>query len=116
MSIPLGFEKVVLTEAKGEQINLPQAFRGIVLTFSLQTVFVNVKNGLNRPISGLLVSTVFNGETLSGFTDSNGEIQILCNDFSTIRFTKEKSFQTLPYNRAIQGDLINYVFHVPLLE
>lgn len=116
MSLPSGYEGLILSGEQAAVTNLPLAFRGVVLSFSGETVFINVKNGLGKPIAGMEVSTPYSSNTLTGYTDSNGNIQILCDATGTISFRKDKIFRSLGYVRASQGALIKYVFNIPLLE
>jgi hypothetical protein len=108
-----GLEGIILSE--GVEF-VPVGLRGIILTFSDDTVFVNVKNGLGKPIEGMEVNTPYSSTTLTGYTDENGNMQILCDATGTISFSKDKTFRSLAYVRASQGALINYVFNVPMLE
>jgi len=114
--LPSGFEGLILSGAQAPVTNLPIGFKGIVLSFSEETVFISVVNGLGKPMEGLEVSTPYSGNTLTGFTDENGAVQILCDPSGTIIFKKDKTFRTLSYDRTTQGNLINYVYQVPMLE
>jgi hypothetical protein len=116
MSLPSGYEGIILTGEQAPVTNLPQAFRGVVLSFSGETIFINVKNGLGKPIVGMEVSTPYNTTTLTGFTDANGNVQILSDATGTITFKKDKTFRTRAYNRGTDGDILNYVYNIPLLE
>lgn len=116
MSLPSGYEGIILSGEQASVSNLPQAFRGVVLSFSGDTVFINVKNGLGKPITGMTVKTTFGANELTGFTDANGNVQILSNATGTIRFEKDKTFRTISYNRTTQGSLVNYIYNIPLLE
>lgn len=116
MSLPDGYEGLILSGEQAPAVNLPQAFRGIVLSFSGETVFLNVTNGLGRPIEGMTVSTDYSGTTLTGYTDENGSIQILSDDTGTILMQKEKTFRALSFDRSTDGSVINFVFNMPVLE
>jgi hypothetical protein len=116
MSLPSGFEGIILSGEQAPVTNLPQAFRGVVLSFSGDTIFVNVKNGLGKPIAGMEVSTPFSGSTLTGFTDASGNVQILCDATGTITFRKDKTFRTRSYDRSTEGAIVNYVYNIPLME
>jgi hypothetical protein len=116
VELPTGFESIILSEAKSPATNLPQGFKGAVLSFSGETVFITVKNGLGKPIAGMEVSTDYSSTTLTGYTDENGSVQILSDDIGTIRFQKEKTFRLKSFDRVTEGSIVNYVFNVPMLE
>ena len=116
VALPDGFESLILSGAQPPATNLPIGFVGLVLSFSGDTIFINVKNGLGKPIAGMTIITPFGGASLTGFTDAEGNIQILSDATATIQFKKEKTFRNRAYARASEGNIINYVFNVPLLE
>jgi hypothetical protein len=116
MSLPSGYEGIILSGEQAPVTNLPLSFRGVVLSYSGDTIFVNVKNGLGKPIVGVEVSTPFGLTTLTGFTDENGNVAILCNATGTITFKKDKTFRTRSYIRSTDGALVNFVYNVPVME
>lgn len=116
MSLPSGYEGIILSGEQAPVTNLPLAFRGIVLSFSGETVFINVKNGLGKPIVGMEVTTPYNSTTLTGFTDASGNVQILCDNTGTITFKKDKTFRTRSFDRVTEGSLVNFTFNIPILE
>ena len=116
MSLPTGFEGLVLTGAQAPVTNLPQGFKGIVLSFSEETLFITVKNGLGKPLVGLEVNTPYSGSTLVGYTDENGACQILCDATGSITFKKDKTFRSKSYSRVTEGNLIEYVYNIPMME
>jgi hypothetical protein len=81
-----------------------------------ETVFINVKNGLGKPIAGLEVQTLYGATTLTGYTDAGGNIQILSDATGTITFNKDNTFRFKYYDRATEGSIINYIYNIPLLE
>jgi len=115
--LPDFFEGVVIHSPREPvEAQLPFAFEGFVFVFDVNTIFVNVKNGLGKPIQGLQVETPYLGSTMIGTTDSLGYVRILCDATGTITFRKEKTFRTKAYVRASEGSIVNYVFNVPILE
>lgn len=114
--LPTGFESIILSGAKAPATNTPQGFKGIVLSFSGETVFITVKNGLGKPIVGMTVQTAYSSTTLTGYTDENGAVQMLSDDTGTIRFQKEKTFRLKSFDRVTEGSIVDYVFNVPILE
>ncbi len=108
-----GLTGILLSE--GVDFN-PVGLKGILFTFSDDTIFVNVKNGLGKPIVGMEVSTPFNSTTLTGFTDSTGSVQMLCDASGTITFKKDKTFRSKAYDRVTEGNLVSYVYNVPMME
>lgn len=116
MSLPSGYEGLILSGDQAPVTNLPQAFRGVVLSFSGETVFIRVTNGLGKPIEGMQVQTDYSSTTLTGFTDANGSCQILSDDTGTIRFAKDKTFRLKSFDRSTEGSIVNYVFNVPMME
>lgn len=116
MSLPTGFEGILLHGAKPAVINPPIGFKGIVLSYSGETLFVNVKNGLGRPVVDVEVRTTYSSQTLTDYTKDDGSAAILCDDTSSIIIQKGKYWKTLSYNRATDGNLIDVIFQPYLLE
>lgn len=94
----------------------PTGLRGLLLTFSEETVFITVKNGLGKPLVGLEINTPYSGSTLVGYTDENGSCQILCDTSGTITFKKDKTFRSKAYSRVTEGNIINYTYNIPMIE
>lgn len=116
--LPTGFEGLILSEAKPPVVNLPIGFKGIVLSFSDETNFITVKNGLGRPVEGVEVIANNGGGSAerSGFTDSNGQVNLEVSTTTTIQFKKGKYSYSINYNRTTDGNIINYRFQPYLLE
>jgi hypothetical protein len=111
------FDGIILHSAESPSDSiLPFAFDGIVISFSNDSIFLTIKNGLGKPVSGVILETVFNGNLIQSISDQNGLAIIEVNDTATIVLKKDKTFRTKSYVRASEGNIVNYVYHVPMME
>lgn len=102
MSLPTGFEGLILHSAKAPAINLPQGFKGVVLSYSTVIKFIVVKSSRGVPIVGATVSV--NNPTSADFvaiTDTIGTISGNFDSSGTIQVTVKSG--TTFYNYTIDG-------------
>lgn len=116
VALPEGFEGILLSEDKPFKLRLAIGFEGVILTYSDDTVFIDVINGLGRPVEGCEVEGEFNSETRTGVTNENGRVILELDAITTLNLKKENYFKSFSYNRSNDGLTPVVVFQPPMLE
>lgn len=102
MSLPSGYEGLILSGEQAPVVNLPQAFRGIVLSYNNSEKFIRVQSNRGVAIVGAVV-TVSNyiNPPFTATTGSTGTIEGIFDltGIIPVRVTSGKTF----YDFTIDG-------------
>lgn len=114
--LPQGFDGIIVNNPQElSEALLPFAFDGIIISYSLDTVFITVKNGLGKAIEGVSISTTYLSQLRNSITDSNGLAIMEIENNALFTLNKEKAYLNKNHNKTLDGDIFTIVFQPPLL-